>query len=259
MVLGWPGGPPPLWRRQSDAVNARLLDRWLPASGLHRVLKTDLFDELTGEGLFPHLRSRARHVMAIDISPLAVSRARRVWPDLDAYAADAAALPFPDAHFDAVISNSTLDHLERRLQVVGAANELARVLRPGGRLVITLDNPVNPLIAVRNRLPRRLARRLREVPYEPGWTCGPRGLRRLLAQAGFEVREMTAVLHVPRLIVARADRFLGSGDDEAAWLARLVAAERLERLPTRFLTGHFVAGLAVRREPTDDRPEAHAI
>jgi SAM-dependent methyltransferase len=240
VVEEWPAGPPPLWRRQSDAVNGMLVDRWLAGAGLERVLNTDLFDELAGEGLYPLLRSRAGRVMAIDLAGHAVAAARERYPDLDAVVADTLELPFADGSFDAVVSNSTLDHLGNRREVAAALAELRRVLRPGGRLVITLDNLLNPLIAVRNLLPGRLARSLRRVPYDAGWTCGPRSLRRLLRESGFEVRELTAVLHVPRVLVAHAD--------DSRWLRVLRAGERLERWPTRFVTGHFVAALAVRPE-----------
>ncbi|WP_323447559.1 SAM-dependent methyltransferase [Streptomyces yaizuensis] len=48
--------------------------------------------------------------------------------------ADAAALPFEDASFDAVWMLESIIHMPDRLQALG---EAARVLRPGGRLVLT--------------------------------------------------------------------------------------------------------------------------
>ncbi len=50
--------------------------------------------------------------------------------------ADGRELPFPDASFDHAYSISVLEHIE---QGAGAAlGELARVVRPGGRIVVTL-------------------------------------------------------------------------------------------------------------------------
>jgi SAM-dependent methyltransferase len=48
---------------------------------------------------------------------------------------DATAMPFPDASFDAIIAAEVLEHirLDRR-----ALAEIARVLRPGGRLAVTV-------------------------------------------------------------------------------------------------------------------------
>src|SRR5437867_12508286 len=51
----------PLWRQHSDRVNGALLARWLPRRPMGFVLKTDLFEEAVGDGLYPLLRSgRAR-------------------------------------------------------------------------------------------------------------------------------------------------------------------------------------------------------
>ena len=46
---------------------------------------------------------------------------------------DAKALPFGDAHFDAVISNSILHHIP---QPIGVFREMVRVTRPGGVLFV---------------------------------------------------------------------------------------------------------------------------
>lgn len=48
--------------------------------------------------------------------------------------ADAAALPFEDGSFDAVWALESIIHMPDRLQVL---REMARVLRPGGRIVLT--------------------------------------------------------------------------------------------------------------------------
>ena len=244
----WGPGPPPLWRLHSDAVNARLIERWIPGP-VGSVLKTDLFDELASPGLYPVLRSRASEVVGIDISPETRGAAAARHPGLGTEVASVVELPFDDARFDAAVSNSTLDHLPGREEVAAALAELARVLRPGGRLLITLDNPLNPLIAARNALPAETARRLRGVPFGAGWTCGPRRLRAMLRESGFEVAQETAIMHAPRVAVAALDRRRPWRRDSARVVARLLEAERLERWPSRYLTGHFVAALGLRSQP----------
>src|SRR5690349_14983203 len=56
----------PLWRRHSDRTNGALLSRWLPHEPGGRVLKTDLFDEATGAGLYPRLAERFAGIAGID-------------------------------------------------------------------------------------------------------------------------------------------------------------------------------------------------
>jgi SAM-dependent methyltransferase len=238
----------PLWRLQSDMVNRALLERWLPTA-LESVLKTDLFDECVSDGLYPALARHAERVAGIDVSPAVVAAAGRRHRDLAATVADVRALPFEHESFDAVLSNSTLDHLEGIGEFATALDEIHRVIRPGGSLVLTVDNPYNPLIAARNALPAAAARAIRPTPYPSAWTCGPATLGGLLRRAGFEVLETTAILHFPRVIAAVA----GALDAGLAQRRRVVGtlrrAERLERWPTRFVTGHFIATLAVRPAP----------
>lgn len=47
--------------------------------------------------------------------------------------------------FDLVVSTSTLDHFTCREDLVTSLEEISRVLRPGGLLILTLDNPLNLL------------------------------------------------------------------------------------------------------------------
>jgi len=68
---------------------------------------------------------------------------------------------------------------------------------------------------------------------------------------GFEVVELTAIMHSPRVlavaVAALLDRHAGPGP-RRRFLQWLLVPERLGALPTRFLTGHFVAVRAVRHE-----------
>ena len=92
--------------------------------------------------------------------------------------ADVRSLPFADGTFDVVVSNSTLDHFRSRKELIASMRELNRVTRPGGELVLTLDNRANPVVAFRNALPFHWLNRIRVLPYYVGVTCGPRGLRK---------------------------------------------------------------------------------
>jgi ubiquinone/menaquinone biosynthesis C-methylase UbiE len=48
--------------------------------------------------------------------------------------ADATAIPEPDASFDVVLCTEVLEHVPEPMRVIG---EIARLLRPGGRLILT--------------------------------------------------------------------------------------------------------------------------
>ena len=122
--------------------------------------------------------------------------------------------------------------------------------RPGGRLVITLDNRQNPVVALRtSKALAGVFRRLGIVPYELGATCGRRRLVGLLEDSGFTVEATEAIMHCPPQVASKlADRFAdGAGADlEQRHLRRVLRFEALSNWPTRYLTGHFVAARAIR-------------
>lgn len=236
------------WRAYCDRLHAGLLERWAPEQRVARALKTDLFDEAAGVGLDPALRSVADEVHGIDVSTGVTGAARRAHQGLLGTVTDVRSLPFDDATFGLVFSNSTLDHFPDRVDISAALRELARVTEPGGTVIVTLDNLVNPLIALRAALPRRALRATRLVPYYVGASLTLRGLRRETEAAGLRVTATTALMHVPRVAaIPLGDRYdrRHPGSSERA-VRRMLAWERLGAWPTRQLTGHFVAVRALR-------------
>jgi SAM-dependent methyltransferase len=95
-----------------------------------------VLDAGCGESIFPaYLVRRGHHVCACDI--------KLDWRTVDAVAAgyveaNLLDLPFEDGQFDAVFCISVIEHL-RRDQMSDVLWELNRVLRPGGRLLLTTD------------------------------------------------------------------------------------------------------------------------
>lgn len=249
----WAGGrPAPVWRRHSDSVNERILARWLPPGSLARVLKTDLFDEAVSGGMAPFLADRARDVVYADVSPAVGQAARRRHAGIHAVSSDVRSLAFANGSFDAIVSLSTLDHFGCESEILASLCELARALRAGGRLVLTMDNPANPAVWLRNALPQRWLFRAGLVPYRMGVTCGRRRLTRLLRTAGFEVEATTAILHCPRILAVAMANAADRSESEPGRdrLLRVLASfEALEKWPTRFLTGYYVAVLARKLPP----------
>ena len=86
----------------------------------------------TGTSSMPFANAGAVVVPA-DLSFGMLSAGRRKHPDLPFVNADALALPFADAAFDAVTISFGLRNVE---DTAGALEELRRVTRPGGRIVV---------------------------------------------------------------------------------------------------------------------------
>lgn len=85
------------------------------------------------------LISPRRTVVAFDLSPQMVLAARELIGDLASYCVgDAAALPFADHSFDAVVTTGVLEYVP---EISRALGEIARVLRPGGTFVGTVSLP----------------------------------------------------------------------------------------------------------------------
>jgi len=239
--------PDALWRAHSDALNSALLARWLTSLPHGRLLKTDLFDEAVAEGMYPLLQRRARTIVGIDVSPKVVRAAGFRYPLLGAVAADVLQLPFRSGQFDAIVSISTLDHFDSLDKIGVTLTELYRILAPGGILIVTLDNGSNPFVALRNRLPYPLLRSLRMVPYRMGATYTGKSFLGLLRSCSFEILDVTYTVHCPRFAAAVTSRVVqrfASVQTRARFLGWLGKLERLDQLPTRALTGHFVAALA---------------
>lgn len=237
-------GAQSLWRRHSDLINAKWLDEWLGPGLVDQLLKTDLFDEAVEGGLLPLLRTRARAISGVDIAPAAVRIAGERYPELDACLADIRHLPYADGRFDRVVSNSTLDHFRAEADIGAALREVFRVLRPGGELLISLDNLQNPVVRLRNALPRRLLQRSGLVPYFVGATLDRKRLLRALQAAGFEPCACRAILHCPRVLAVPLAGVLQRWAAEPVrqrFLALLLQFERLAEWPGAYYTGHFVA------------------
>jgi len=108
--------------------------------------------------------------------------------------ADGRALPFPDESFDVVVSFSTVDHIvepEGRQKFV---DEMARVARKGGRVVVTAPN----------RWCRGYARRASlgggdAAPDFFEYCFSPLELKQMIRQAGLEPIRFTSTSAIPVL------------------------------------------------------------
>jgi len=135
-------------RRFSRAIELRIVTRWLgPDQG--RAL-----DLAAGNGEFAvQLALRGLRVIAVDIDVDALRGARDSdTQDIKWIGGDATNLPFTDNSFDVVVCNSALEHVADEGRTVA---EIRRVLKPGGRLILTTDS-----------FPRRVSPWLRFMPAD---------------------------------------------------------------------------------------------
>ncbi len=231
-------------------VNLELIRKWAPLFARPRVLMTDAFADATWpERAFSwHIHHDAQPV-CIDISSVLSLKARENAVALGhcntSYAtADVRSIPFADDSFDLIVSDSTLDHFHTKDEICIAIRELSRVLRPGGVLILSLDNPENlsnPLFQLWLRSGRQ--------PYFIGKSLSRGELTKALSNAGLNVTETTAVFHYPRFLTKvglRVMRRITPGRCDEWARQALSAANRLECLKTRYLTGLFVAARAVK-------------
>jgi SAM-dependent methyltransferase len=122
------------------------------------------------------------------------------WGDVDVVVPDTAALPFTDGEFDTVTIVAALNHIPNRDAVLAEAR---RVLKPGGRLILTMIPP--GISTVWHRIRRRSDADQTERGMKPGEVYGlrARAVRDLVARAGFRVtREERFMLGVNTLTVA---------------------------------------------------------
>jgi SAM-dependent methyltransferase len=79
-----------------------------------------------------------RTVVGVDAAPGMLAIARRLHPGLELVEADFTAMPFDDASFDVALCVHALQFGRDR---VAALREWLRIIRPGGRIVVSLPGP----------------------------------------------------------------------------------------------------------------------
>jgi ubiquinone/menaquinone biosynthesis C-methylase UbiE len=139
--------------REHETFRERILELVAPQKGEH------LLDAGCGTGLTA-LRIAQRYpacaLHGIDISPKMIMAARqdaeKQGLEVEFQVGSITALPYPDAAFDAVITNIMFHHLDLT-EKRKAVNEVARVLKPGGRYISSEFGP-----RARNALQRYLAK-----------------------------------------------------------------------------------------------------
>ena len=182
-----------------------MIERWTRLDGA-RVLVAGC-----GLGMYAaQIRQRyAAHVDAFDIEAARVANAATHIPD--AIIAAGEAIPFGDDAFDTVLSHEVIEHVrDDRL----AASEMARVLKPGGRIALFCPNRWYPFethghywrgeyrfgnTPLINYLPRQWRDKL--APHVRAYTAAE--ARRLFADCPVEIAHHTRIYGGYDNIIAR--------------------------------------------------------
>jgi ubiquinone/menaquinone biosynthesis C-methylase UbiE len=176
-------------RAYEDACDRIALRALLPPGGARLIEVGAGFGRLAGE------YAAYGAIVLLDSSEVHVAVVRETLghdPRFEVTLGDALALPYADGYFDAAVCVRMLHHFEDPEPVLA---ELARVVRPGGSLVLEFANKRN-LKAIARRLLGRQSWspfELGAVAYKPyHFDHAPVSVRRSLRAAGFSVRRTRA-------------------------------------------------------------------
>src|SRR5438067_1206501 len=178
-----------------------------------RIVGQRVLDIACGAGYGTNLLAQsAAEATGIDIDAGVIRRARKKYrrDNLDFVAGDCCEMPLEAASFDVVVANEMIEHIEDHDRFM---NEVTRVLKPGGTLLISTPNkPIynryktpNPFHVSEMDIPefrQLLKRHFKHVHFT--------GLRMALVSAGFDI---DGTKHRSNLVAAKTFRGLSLNKD----------------------------------------------
>jgi SAM-dependent methyltransferase len=131
-----------------------------------------------------HLAGRFRELHGVDTAPETIRRAAANNPSVRYQSYDGRSLPFPDSGVDLAFAINVVHHVPR-IERLAFAQELRRVVRQDGLVVVFEQNPLNPLT--------RLA--ISRCDFDKGVVLlTRRALARLLSDAGLDPVEQRYII-----------------------------------------------------------------
>ncbi|PWD44627.1 class I SAM-dependent methyltransferase [Gordonia paraffinivorans] len=189
------------WFRRHEIAYLHILDR---CAG------RDVLEAGSGEGYGAAMiaDAGASSVVCVDYDAAAVEHTRRRYPGLIVHQGNLVDLPLADGSVDMVVNFQVIEHLWDQAKFI---DECRRVLRPGGRLLISTPNRITFSPG-------------RDTPLNPFHTreLNAAELTELIVEGGFTLDAMLGVHHGPRL-QALDEKWGGSLID--AQIARALAGE----------------------------------
>ena len=162
---------------------------------------------------------RKYHVWGRDLSADYVARARKLLPELNFTCGGADCLPYPDAFFDGIVLLDVLEHVPNEAAVV---SEIARVLRPGGELIVSTPNDGLLRWLDSLNLYQRMFSGANAPPTDdPSWPLSP-------VHRHYSNRELERLLCTD--FVVESQQYTGIGVAELINLVLLIVLRRFLRL-----------------------------
>ncbi|NQU98775.1 methyltransferase domain-containing protein [Candidatus Woesearchaeota archaeon] len=157
-----------------------------------KILKTDLYEEtFKTDSFMDWLQKESDEVFGIDVSETIVNKATNNYPKTKFFRSDIEKLPFKDNYFNVIISNSTLDHFPK-YKMIKALKEMKRVLKPKGKLILTLDNKENKKYYFFYQI-----RKLFSKPYYQERCYSVKEVQEIIGELNLKINNYTSIVHIP--------------------------------------------------------------
>ncbi len=130
------------WQREfTDGADPEYVEQIIPLALRYLKGAGRIIDIGTGEGQIARAAASelGAEVIGVDLSKVQIEEARRRGGGPEYQVARADALPVAGSSMDAAVACLVLEHLD---DLPSALSEAARVLRPGGRLLLLLNHPL---------------------------------------------------------------------------------------------------------------------
>ena len=171
-----------------------------------------MLDIGAGAGILPQMnfKGEVARICGVDLDPRVVDN-----PMLDeGRVADAGGIPYDDAVFDMAFADNVFEHLEQPLDVF---REVARVLKPGGKLLFKTPNRRHYVPTFARLTPHsvhervtRLRGRVAEDTFPTVYRANTRGdVTRLAADSGFDVARLELIEGRPEYLRIAWPAYIG--------------------------------------------------
>jgi len=223
----------------------RILDKWTRKE-FGCILKTDSFEEAYGnDEITGWLTEYSKNVINLDISYEILKQAclRNKGKEFRAVSADILRMPFKSSTFDLIFSSSTYGYLN---DIEEGLKEAYRILKPGGTLIISINNKYGFFF----RLIARIFVRFNRVPFFLSKPYSAKRFIELLNSVGFRVTQHEYIVHILPFFNSMIS-FLDAKNSSISMsllraIMKLIDKYSVSRSVFKYLTGWFIVFKALK-------------